>query len=306
MPKLKKLRRHRPQIPVLLSTEINGILGLQPDSFYQLFQTLSADCCPLDGVEFLPFRLSYQRLCKTLQKMKIPILGMHAPVGWNHPGNSLPKKMFFFPFTQVTPSFTTTFKLTAKIKPNYLLFHENDLDICSLKRELHDFLQNNDPQLILLENIYRPDSLKKTLKKAKQLQSQTQAGVMIDLVHLLMEEMKIYSFFDNYQHHLNTKNINHYWELMLRSMGQILSKIHLAGLHIPLGGNRDSLPWELLEKKHWRELAQLIDRHQDRIKAITIENQHSETVLNLSKKRLPQLIKEKKMKLRTLFETGVL
>ncbi len=306
MPKPKKIKRHRSQVPLLLSTDISGIFSVQPDLFYQLFHTLSADCCPIDGVEFLPFRFSKDRVKKTLDKFNIPITGIHAPVAIDTPDRGLGMKLFVTPFSLVMPSLHSTLKLTSQSKANYLLFHEPDLDKCCVTKQLNSLLKKDHKQVILLENVYRPNSLKISVQKAKKLAKQTQAGVMIDLVHLLMEVMGVFSFFDNYHYKLNSKNIDRYWSAMLFEMDKALKQIPIAGLHIPIGTNRDSLPWEIITTKHWQQLAKILDKHQDRLVALTLENQHLETVISMNKKHLPQIIKDKKRKIKTLIKTRVL
>ncbi len=57
MPRIKKAKRHRNQVPLLFSTDIAGIFALNPQLFYQLVQTLSADCYHIDGVVI--FTLSF-------------------------------------------------------------------------------------------------------------------------------------------------------------------------------------------------------------------------------------------------------
>jgi hypothetical protein len=306
MPKLKKTKRHRHQVPVILSTDITGILGFHPQLFYQLFHTISADCLPLDGVEFLPFRFSQQRLNRVLKTSQIPVVGIHAPIAWNTPDRTWPEKMFVAPFSLVAPSLSTAFNLTREHHPHYLLLHEPDLASCGVKNQLHRFLDQDNPPPILLENVYRPRSLQISIDQAKKLTTHTQTGVMIDLVHLLMEVMGIFSSFQNYHHHLTPTKIDRYWGQMLEQMDHALQQLHLAGIHLPIGTNRDSLPWNLLSTKHWRELVVLLDKHQDRLVAITLENQHPETILNLGQKHLPAIIKDKKNKLKTLLSCRVL
>lgn len=306
MPKLKKHSRHRHQVPLLLSTDIAGIFATQPQLFYQLMQTLSADCCPIDGVEFLPFRFSYQRMQQALSKFKVPIVGIHGPVAWNTPDRNLLEKSYVALFSHVMPSLKSAFKLTTQTQPNYLLFHEPDLDQCCFNRQLQDYLKQENTPTILLENVYRPNSLEISVNSAQKLLNQTQAGVMIDLVHLLREVMGVFSSFSNYHHRLNTNNIDDYWLKMLWAMDKALEQIPVAGLHIPIGTNHDSLPWKLISDKHWRQLAKLLDKHNDRLIALTLENQHFETILSLHKKQLPTIIKDKKDKIRTLLKTDVL
>ena len=306
MPKLKKTKRHRSQVPLLLSTDISGIFATQPQLFYQLYQTLSADCCPINGVEFLPFRFSHQRVHQTLDKFNIPIMGIHGPVAWNSYNRNLFEKAYISIFANIMPSLNTTLKITTQTKPNYLLFHEPDFQKCCFSRQLHDYLKQENTPTILLENVYRPDSLEISIKSAKKLLNQTQAGVMIDLVHLLQEVMKVFSSFTNYHHQLNSKNMTEYWHKMLWAMDKALEQIPVAGLHLPIGTNHDSLPWKLITNQHWQQLTKLLDKHQDRLIALTLENQHSETMLSLNKKHLPAIIEDKKDKIKTLLRTQVL
>jgi len=306
MPKLKKPSRRHSQVPLLLSTDIIGILALQPQLFYQLYQTLVADCCPIDGVEFLPFRFNHQRIRQALKKFNIPIIGIHGPLAWNTPDKNTFEKVYATLFTNVMPSVNTTFKITAQTKPSYLLFHEPNLGKCCFSRQLNSYLKQENTPTILLENVYRPGSLRISVNQAKKLLNQTQAGIMIDLVHLLMEVMESFNFFSDYRRQLNSKNMTNYWHKMLWSMDKALEQIPVAGLHIPIGTNRDSLPWELITNEHWRQLAKLLDKHQDRLITFTLENQHFETILSLNKKHLPEIIKDKKKKIKTLLNTQVL
>ena len=115
MPRIKKAKRHRNQVPLLFSTDIAGIFALNPQLFYQLVQTLSADCCHIDGVEFLPFRFSYYRVQQALNKSNIPIVGIHGPVALNTPDRNLLEKIYLSPFSGIMPSLKTTLKLTAKL-----------------------------------------------------------------------------------------------------------------------------------------------------------------------------------------------
>jgi len=306
MPKIKKSPRHRSQVPLLLSTDIAGVFALNPQLFYQLIQTLSADCCQIDGVEFLPFRFSYHRVRQALQKFNIPIIGIHGPIAWNTPNRSLWETIYVAPFSVVMPSLETALKLTTKTKPSYLLFHETDLDKCCFTKQLTTYLKQESTPTILLENVYRANSLQISVNKVKRLLNQTQAGVMIDLVHLLHEVMGLYSPFINYQRQLTPDNINEYWLKMLLAMDKTLEQIPVAGLHIPIGTNYDSLPWELITTAHWQQLARLLDKHQDRLIALTLENQHLETAFSINKKQLPNIIKDKKTKIKTLLQTRVL
>ena len=306
MPKLKKALRHHHQVPLLLSTDIAGIFATQPQLFYQLLQTISADCCPIDGVEFLPFRFSHPRVQQALEKFNIPIVGIHGPMAWNTPDRNLFEKAFVALFSNVMPSVSSTLKLTTATKPNYLLFHEPDLDQCCFSQQLQQYLKQENTPTILLENVYRPHSLQISVNSAQRLGNQTRAGVMIDLVHLLREVMEVFNSFSNYQHRLNPDNMSEYWLKMLWEMDRALEQIPVAGLHIPTGTNHDSLPWKLITDDHWQQLAQLLDKHQDRLIALTLENQHFETILSLNKKQLPAIIKDKKMKLKTLLRTRVL
>lgn len=306
MPKRKNKPRHRPQIPLLLSTDILGVLAIKPKLFYQLLQTLDADCCQIDGVEFLPFRPSHRRVLKKLNKFNISAHGIHAPVAWNTPNRKLFEKLYVGIFSSITPSLFITYHLTSKIQPKYLLFHEPDLDKCCFVRKLTHYLQQEFTPAILLENVYRPNSLQISVDKAKKLQSQTQAGVMIDLVHLLMEIKGVFSSFSDYRRALNKKNIDSTWIKMLTAMDKALEQIPIAGLHIPIGTNRDSLPWELLTDKHWSQLAKLMDKHQDRLIALVLENQHMETIITLTDKQLPSIIKDKKEKIKVLLNSQVL
>lgn len=306
MPRIKKAKRHRNQVPLLFSTDIAGIFALNPQLFYQLVQTLSADCCHIDGVEFLPFRFSYHRVQQALNKFNIPIVGIHGPVAWNTPDRSFFEKIYLSPFSGIMPSVKTTLRLTAKIKPSYLLFHEPDLDQCCFAQQLASYLKQESTPTILLENVYRPNSLQISVNKAKRLFNQTQAGIMIDLVHLLNEVMESFSYFSNYHRQINPKNIDEYWLKMLISMDKALSQIPIAGLHIPIGTNRDSLPWELITTQHWQQLAELLDKHQNQLIALTLENQHLETTFSMNKKQLQTIIKDKKKKIKTLLQTRVL
>lgn len=306
MPKRKQIKRHRSQVPLLLSTDIAGIFALNPQLFYQLMQTLDADCCHIDGVEFIPFRFSQHRAHLALDKLNIPIIGIHGPIAWDTPDKSLLEKIYVTPFSGVMSSIKTTLNLTAKIKPRYLLFHEPDLDQCCFTQQLTSYLKQESTPIILLENVYRPNSLQISVNKTKRLLNQTQAGIMIDLVHLLREVMEVFNCFSNYHRQLNPDNIDQYWLKMLVAMDEALDQIPAAGLHIPLGSNRDSLPWELLKEKHWRQLAKLFDKHQNRLIALTLENQHLETVFSMNKKQFPAIIKDKKKKIETLLSTGVL
>jgi hypothetical protein len=306
MPKLKKPARHRSQVPLLLSTDIAGIFARQPQLFYQLYQTLSADCCPIDGVEFLPFRFSHQRVHNSLKKFNIPIIGIHGPMAWNTPDRSTFEKAYVGMFTSVMPSLNTALNLTTQANPNYLLFHEPDFTTCCFSKQLNTYLKQENTPTILLENVYRPDSLQISVNQAKKLLNQTQAGVMIDLVHLLMEVMESFSSFSDYRRQLNSKNMTEHWLKMLFAMDKAMAQIPVAGLHIPIGTNHDSLPWELITDQHWGQLAKLLDKHQDRLIALTLENQHSETILSLNKRHLPEIIKDKKRKIRTLIRTRVL
>lgn len=306
MPKRKKLKRNRPQIPLLLSTDIAGIFATKPHLFYQLIQTLDADCCHIDGVEFLPFRFSYRRVQQALKKFNIPIIGIHSPIAWDTPDRNFWETIYAAPFSSVMPSVKTALKLTATTKPNYLLFHEPDLDKCCFTRQLTTYLKQESTPTILLENVYRPNSLQISVDKVKKLQSQTRAGVMIDLVHLLMETLGIFSSFTDYRRALNKQNIDSIWLKMLIAIDKALEQIPVAGLHIPIGTNRDSLPWQLLKTKHWQQLAKLLDKHQDKLIALVLENQHLETALSMNRKHLPAIIKNKKKKIKTLLQAGVL
>jgi len=306
MPKLKKMKRHRHQVPLIISTDIAGVFALKPKLFYQLFQTLSADCCQIDGVEFLPFRFSHHRVQPALEKFKIPVVGIHGPVALTNPNRGLFETMYVAPFAGVMPSLGATLKLTTKTKLNYILFHEPDLDKCCFTRQLTEYLKQEDTPAILLENVYRPNSLQISVNKAKRLSNQTQAGVMIDLVHLLHEVTGLYSLFNNLRRRLGPDTVDEYWLKMLLAMDKALSQVPVAGLHIPTGTNHDSLPWKLITTKHWRQLALLLDKHQDRLMAITLENQHLETAFSLTEKQLPHIIKDKKKKIKTLIQTGVL
>ena len=306
MPKIKKPTRHRSQVPLLLSTDIAGIFARQPQLFYQLYQTLSADCCTIDGVEFLPFRFSHQRVLQTLTKFNIPIIGIHGPMAWNTPDRNIFEKAYVGMFSTVMPSLNTALDITSKSKPNYLLFHEPHFTTCCFTRKLNTYLKQENTPTILLENVYRPDSLQISVNQAKKLLNQTQAGMMIDLVHLLMEVMESFSFLSDYRRQLNHKNMSEYWQKMLFAMDKAMEQIPVAGLHIPIGTNHDSLPWGLITDQHWQELAKLLDKHQDRLIALTLENQHPEAILSLNKKHLPAIIKDKKDKIKTLLRTRVL
>ncbi len=306
MPKLKKSKRHRHQVPLLLSTDIAGIFSLQPHLFYQLYQTLSADCYDIDGVEFLPFRFSHRRLQKILNQFNIPVIGVHGPLAWNTPNRNNLEKAYMALFTTAMPNLKTTFKITNQTKPKYLLFHEPDLNQYCVYRKLSNYLKQETTPIIMLENVYRPHSLQISVTQTKKLLHQTQAGIMIDLVHLLMEVMESYNFFTDYRHQLNNKNITHYWHKMLWEMDKTLEQIPIAGLHIPIGTNHDSLPWQLITIKHWHELAKLLDKHQNRLIAMTLENQHTENILSLTPKHLPAIIKDKKKKIKLLLRTQVL
>jgi hypothetical protein len=306
MPKIKKAIRYRHQVPLLLSTDIAGIFALNPQLFYQLIQTLTADCCHIDGVEFLPFRFSHQKVHQALTKANIPIIGIHGPVAWNTTERNLFEKLYCLPFAGVMPSLNSAYQLTTKAKPNYLLFHEPDFNDCCFSKKLTAYLKQENTATILIENVYRANSLQISVDQAKKLANQTQAGVMIDLVHLLHEVMELHSFFTSYHRRLNSKNIDEYWLKMLIQADLALEQIPVACFHIPLGTNHDSLPWKLLNTKHWQQFAKLLDKHNDRLIALTLENQHLETVLSMTAKKLPTLIKDKKEKIQTLISTRVL
>ena len=306
MPKLRKPQRHRHQVPLLLSTDVAGVFALHPHLFYQLYQTLTADCCPIDGVEFLPFRFSHHRVQPALDKFNIPIVGIHGPVAMTASHRGLLETIYVTPFATVTPSVNATLKLANKTKPNYLLFHEPDLDKCCFTRQFADYLKQEDTPTILIENVYRPNSLQISINKARRLSNQTRAGVMIDLVHLLHEVMGLHSLLTNHHRRLNTTNIDEYWLKMLLAMDKALNQISIAGIHLPIGSSHDSLPWKTITPKHWRQLAKLLDKHQDRLIALTLENQHLETAFSMKKKHLPHLIKDKKTKIKTLIQAGVL
>lgn len=306
MPAHKKTRIKQNHIPVLLSTDIAGVVAHRPQLFYQLYQTLRAECGVIEGVELLPFRLSWRRMMRSLEKFDIPIVGIHGPVGWNHPDRSWLNKMFVSIFASITPSFHTTFHLTSHIQPRYLLFHEPDLDQPALYLQLKKFLEHKPTPTLLLENVYRPNSLSHCVHHAQKLATQTQTGIMIDLVHLVLEVMGIYDFYINYHHHLNSQNIDAHWLQMLVKMDWALQQISLAGLHLPVGTNRDSLPWDLLQDTHWRQLAVMIDKHRQKLMVITLENQHLATAVSLTEPQLTNLIQDKKMKISTLIRAGVL
>ena len=306
MPKLKKANRHRQDIPLLLSTDIAGILFFKPELYYQLYQTISADAAFLDGVEFLPFRFNHHLAHHHLHNLKIPILGVHGPLAWNTPDKSWSEKMYAMVFAQVTSNLKTAFNITAINKPKYLLFHEPDLDQCQLHHQLSKFLKRDRNPIIMIENVYRPNSLQLSVDKVLRLHQQNRAGIMIDLVHLLQEVMGIFSSFKNYHHQLTAKNMTPIWQKMLIAMDQALQQIQIAGLHIPIGTNHDSLPWDLLTTAHWQALSQLLDKHQRRLIALTLENQHPETILGIRKKDLPAIIKDKKKKIKSLVRNRVI
>ena len=306
MPKLKKTHRHRPQIPLLLSTDIAGIMAFKTAHYYQLINTISADCGHIDGVEFLPFRFNHRRVQKMLCQSKIPIIGVHGPLAWNTPDKNSFEKIYASLFSHVMPSLKTALNIVEHTQPQYLLFHEPDFGQCHFNRQLAAYLKKESTPIIMLENVYRPNSLQISVNQANKLITQTQAGIMIDLVHLLMEVMAVFSSSQNYHRQLNQANISQYWTKMIEAMDQALQQVPMAGLHIPIGTNHDSLPWDLLTATHWQQLAQLLDQHQERLIALTLENQHSETILSLTNKHLPAIIKDKKKKIRTLIRHRVL
>ena len=307
MSKRNQIKRHFPHIPLLISTDLTGVLALKPQLFYQLYHTISVDSCPLDGVEFLPFSPSHHRVEQMLTKFNIPIVGIHGPVLSDTPEKNLSEKIFSLPFVGITPSLKNAIKSTQRIQPSYLLFHEPDLDNCHFAQRVNNYLEQDSTPVILLENVYRPNSLQISVDKAKKLSNQTQAGVMIDLVHLLREVVKSFNSFSSYRQQINPDNIDQHWFQMLLMIDRALSQLPIAGFHIPLGSSRgDSLPWELIKAKHWRQLAQLINKHQKRLIAIVLENQHPENTLSINRKYLPKILQDKKHKLKTLVKLGVL
>ncbi len=305
--------RRTTDLPLLFSTDLTGIFARKPEFFYQLFQTISADCVHLDGVELMPFRFSHERVRLSLKKYNVPVIGLHGPPACNISTRSPVDNLIVALFSAVTPNLKTTLKMNQQLKPQYFLVHEPDLDQPqirdSITKHFFNWKQNQNvtkQPWLMIENVYRPNSLQETIKKVNQLNRQTKIGLMLDLTHLLHQVTGLNKIFSRFERVLDQKNIDEYWQLLLKQAHQAFSQVPKAGLHIPLGDTGDGLPFELLTNKHWQLLAQLIKHHKKKLLALTIENQHHCARLSLSKNSLPKLIKDKKKKLKILLKTGVI
>lgn len=305
--------RCRPNLPLIFSTDLTGILAKKPELYYQLIQTLSVDCCPIDGVELVPFRFSYKRVIGQLKKYQLPVIGIHGPPAWNIPTRRKRDNLIAALFASITPSLSQTFRLNQQLVPRYFLLHEPDLDQPIICQQVHQHFKNwsetqphQDRPCLMIENVYREESLQKTIEKVKCFQGQFRSGLMLDLAHLLHQVTGLTRPFTSFLRVLNSENIDHYWQQLLQETDRALNQVSLAGLHLPLGLTSDGLPFQLLEEEHWLQLADLIDQQQKKLMTLVIENQHLESRLTLTEKFLPELIKDKKMKLKILLRTGVL
>ncbi len=303
-------RNSRP--PILFSTDLTGIFAHKPELFYQLFQTISADCIQLDGVELMPFRFSSSRVVNQLQRYNLPIVGLHGPPAWNVPTRSLFYNLVVSIFAAATPNLSSTFRLNDRLKPQYFLIHEPDLDQPQIKKAIinhfHTWTKNKPEQnkpWLMVENVYRPQSLQLTVKKVNQLHRQTKTSLMLDLSHLLHQVTGLNLIFSRFEQVLDQNKIDDYWQLMIKQADLALAQVPKAGFHIPLGDTSDGLPDKLLTTKHWRQLAALIAHHHSKILVLVIENQHRAARLSLTEKFLPELIKDKKKKLQKLIQAGI-
>lgn len=298
--------RSRPNIPLLLSTDIAGIWGRNLQNFYQLYQTIEAEVCPLDGVEFMRFRFNHLALDKQLQKYQLPITGLHGNLGWNHPGKPLIAKIHSGIFSTVTPGFRQTFKTAHRLKPKYLLFHQPDFGMPSFRTKFNHFLESNPETIIMIENVFDENSLANSIVYAQQYKNSARMGVMIDLVHLLREVCDATKPFQDYRTLLNTTNFDRHWNKMLQEIREAFQQSPIIGFHIPLGNNLDSLPWDLIRNEHWQEFSKLMTKYEKQIKFLTLENQHPQAVLKLKNKDLAKIIADKKTKLSKLVQLGVI
>lgn len=301
------------KLPLLFSTDLTGIFAKKPELFYQLFQTISADCRQLAGLEFVPFRFSHRRVSQKLLEYNLPIVGLHGPPAWRIPTCSVKGNLIASIFASITPSLNTCLELNQSLKPKYFLIHELDLDQPLLRKKLISHFQNwsknqlhSTKPIFMIENVYRQKSWQQTVKKINQLHQQTRTGLMLDLAHLLHQVTGLTKPFTHYEQLLNPDNIDHYWQKLLTESHQALNQVSLAAIHLPLGETSDGLPFDLIKAKHWQNLAGLIKHHQNKLLFLVIENQHAQTRLSLTEKYLPTLIKDKKRKLKTLLKAGVI
>lgn len=255
---------------VIVSTDITGVLGnpLKVVSAYAQSLPLLSPDKPL-GVELIAWRqLSLSRFLSSRPK-PIRIVGIHGRMG---PPATDQKE---FLFSAVNACLATTKNLLRHLSDShYLLFHQQEallswnlLSTAPKKGSI--FIENND----------RLNSLEQTLQIVSRLSKfRPQAGIMIDLVHLLAENTLL----------LPHASFDTLWDKTLSDSNTALKKVAIGGFHLPIGTDRDSLPLGQFQSRHWRQLSSLIHTH-SHIRYLVIENHHDATQIYLGDRQAATL-----------------
>lgn len=292
---------------VLVSTDAVGIFG----NLQQLAEIYSK-ALPVLGVdqlaiEMLAWRhtIALQKLSKPLntQEKPVSVRSVHGPLG---PVSEAASFLEVINIAQINvvmadlmPALLARPDLFEAGKSgNYFLVHEPELR----RKGSFEALKAQNTGHILVENVLTPGSLAQTVAGVEKLKAAgVSAGIMIDLVHAIKE----YTQSLKTLHTLSPEKFNAVWKKVLSDSEKIMEKLPRSGFHIPIGVNGDSLPIELMEPKHWHDLAQLIQILGLNVEWLTIENQQHHA-LRITKKDIPVVTERNYAVLSTLAENEVI
>jgi hypothetical protein len=292
---------------VLVSSDAVGIFG----NLEQLSQIYSK-ALPLLGtdqlaIEMLAWRhtLIRNKFSHPLntQEKPVSIRGVHGPVGPTLEAPTFIEGIKTFGsnvvMADLMPALLARPDLFEPGKSgNYFLVHEPELR----RKGSFEKLQAQNSGHILVENVLTPGSLAETVVGVEKLKAAgISAGIMIDLVHALKE----YTQSIKTLHTLSQEQFNTVWKKVLSDSEKIMEKLPRSGFHIPIGVNGDSLPLELMQSHHWKDLAQLIQILGLNIEWLTIENQQHHA-LRIAQKNIPTVAERNYAVLSLLAENEVI
>lgn len=249
------------------------------------------------NTEVLAFRHNFDQFATQLKRFGFCPVGVHGSSGPAVAEHDWVEKL-------KAPIFTRLFLPTAELVrsphlPNngYLLLHETELNNPAAKAAV---LTHPPDTLLVLENVVYPGSLSKTVDKIQELQElEINTGLMLDLLHLAKELGTV-------EQGMDKKAFSAIWNQVIAQADRVLSRVKVAGLHIPVGPNGDSLPLAVMGADQWRMLAGVISHHRNTIRFLTLENQQKGLQLRLAQSAIPELNRRNGRIVSSLIETGVL
>lgn len=288
---------------VSVSSDIAGIFG-RPRDVAEVY----SDCQKIAdfGLEVICWRGISTNYFDDVMSLGLRVNGLHGPVSAvreSYSGSSLANRIKGRVVDGLMVGTNRLPELSMASRTSYVLIHQRLVDspesVSHIAETTHGFYKDT---ILMIENVSNRGSIDKTVAAVEQLSEKgVNAGVMIDLVHLLKD---IANSSDN----LSSSETQKHWSRALSTIGNVAGRVRTLGFHIPIGLNQsDSLPIETMNRQLWVQFAELLAECPG-VRFKTIENQrpNARTPFLISRQEMT-ILKERNYRLLSqLKETGVI